>query len=53
MPIVVESVRVPAPEGAVGGIVQPDGTVVWYMPEDGPPPSPPAPDMTQSIEPTP
>lgn len=47
MPIATASVAAQPPAGAVIGVLQADGTVVWYMPDDELPPSPPAPDMTQ------
>lgn len=41
MPITTASIREPMPEGALRGALQPDGTVIWYMPGDTLPPEPP------------
>jgi len=45
MPVTTQSIREPQPAGAVRGALQPDGSVIWYMPGDTLPPDPePGPD---------
>jgi hypothetical protein len=40
MTITTASIREPRPEGALRGALQPDGSVLWYVPGDTLPPEP-------------